>query len=168
MSGLQSHPAWQILLDNKTNKPYYYNRSANINTYTVPDDLLTPAQVSSLALVSVVPASDNFVNSKLLDGHRLQPTEAEFTSFARTTRQRHHGHLHLAGKLPLLLPPRLRSSSHLASRPTPLLANNEAPEKADPSTTVATRATTAVPSPLPLLAPNMLPVKKLRQPLPSF
>ncbi|THX81939.1 hypothetical protein D6D05_04025 [Aureobasidium pullulans] len=44
MSALQSHPAWQILLDKKTNKPYYYNRSANINTYTVPDDLLTPAQ----------------------------------------------------------------------------------------------------------------------------
>ena len=48
MSGLQSHPAWQVLLDNKTNKPYYYNRSANINTYTVPDDLLTPAQVRRL------------------------------------------------------------------------------------------------------------------------
>jgi hypothetical protein len=51
MSVLQSHPAWQVLLDKNTNKPYYYNRSANINTYTVPDDLLTPAQVRDAALV---------------------------------------------------------------------------------------------------------------------
>jgi pre-mRNA-processing factor 40 len=52
MSALLSHPAWQVLLDKNTNKPYYYNRSANINTYTVPDDLLTPAQVRDAVLVS--------------------------------------------------------------------------------------------------------------------
>lgn len=167
MSGLQSHPAWQILLDNKTNKPYYYNRSANINTYTVPDDLLTPAQVSNAGFVFAVPESDRFMNRKLLDGPKPPPTEAEFTISARTTRQRHHGLLHLAGKLPPLLPPKLRNSSHLASRLTLLPANNEAPEKADLSTTVARRATTEAPSPLLLQVPNMVPAKKLRQLSPS-
>lgn len=167
MSGLQSHPAWQILLDNKTNKPYYYNRSANINTYTVPDDLLTPAQVSNAALVLVVSESDRVVNRKQLDGRKPQPMEAEFTISARTTRQRHHGHLHPAGKHPPLLLQKLRSSSHLAFRPIPLPANKEAQEKADPFTTVARKATTEDPLLLPLPAPNMAPAKKLRQPLRS-
>lgn len=50
MNGLQN-PAtvWQTLHDPKTNKPYYYNPQTKITTFIVPDDLLTPAQVSRFA-----------------------------------------------------------------------------------------------------------------------
>lgn len=48
MNGVAPPPdsLWQKALDTKTNKPYYFNRETRATTYIVPDELLTPAQVS--------------------------------------------------------------------------------------------------------------------------
>lgn len=46
MNGVAPNAVWQTLLDEKTQKPYYYNPQTRVTTYIVPDDLLTPAQVS--------------------------------------------------------------------------------------------------------------------------
>lgn len=48
MSSFPPHPLWQTHLDPKSQKPYYHNKQTNVTTYIVPDDLLTPAQVSLL------------------------------------------------------------------------------------------------------------------------
>jgi hypothetical protein len=111
--------------------------------------------------------TDRIADRKLLDGRKPQPMEVGFTSSAKTTRQRLRGHLRPAGRHLPLLSQKLRNSCHLASRPIPRLVNRELPERADPSTTVATSPTTEAPSPSPLLVPNMVPAKKLRQPLPN-
>lgn len=46
MNGAAPIAVWKTLHDEKTHKPYYYNPQTRVTTYIVPDDLLTPAQVS--------------------------------------------------------------------------------------------------------------------------
>lgn len=120
MAAFPPHPFWQTLLDQKTNKPYYHNKQTNVTTYIVPDDLLTPAQVSRRSCRSEKHDSLlTLYSSSLQVMPRPAPMVGGCITTSKATSRRRHGHHRRAGKH--LVRHHLRtpsSSCHQAFRPT--------------------------------------------------